>query len=269
MIERVTVEELLLRAEFEAGEHEANALALTYLNEFEAVEEALRRAHSAKREVARLRKLAAKLVGPRGLPPYFDPADPRPVLYVDVDGVLNVFEALDHQGEQFRADEGRFLIRVPDGTRERIAELSEHFQMAWGTAWERKAPRCLSPHLGFGADWPVADRFHNLIAEGQELPLGVKLSEALTTDVEDGEEARRTWKLPGLLEHASTHDLPFAWLDDDLCEDAYAAFEQLNTAGRPVMLAQPNPVQGLGDEHVEALIGWAQSLPSQEALTAA
>jgi hypothetical protein len=181
------------------------------------------------------------------------------VLYVDVDGVLNVFAALDHEGESFKAD--NYMIRVPDGVRERIARLSEHFQMAWGTAWEHKAPATLSPRLGFGADWPVADRFRKFAGEGDPLPLGVKLSDVLGKD--------QTWKLTGLLDHAATHDMPFAWLDDDLHADAYAAFDQVCDNGRACALAHTDPAEGLSDEIVEGLIAWAQSLKTQEAQRAA
>jgi len=249
--------ERLLRAAVAADEHDGNAEALFALGQDEAAAQAVRLSSRAASRAGRLRDALtyrSPIPEPRG--PQLDLTDPRPVLYVDVDGVLNAFEDLDHDGESFRAN--GYLIRVPDGIRERIAHLGEHFQMAWGTMWEHDAPEYLSPVLGFGDDWPVADRFSRFARPGEGMPLGVKLSDALGED--------RTWKLTGLLEHAATHTLPFAWLDDDLEADAYAAFEQINAQGRPCMLAHTDAAFGLDDEVTGTLIAWAASLASREAL---
>jgi len=249
--------ERLLDAAVAADEHDGNAEALFALGQDDAAAQAVRLSGKAASRAGQLRDaLTYRSPIPEPTGPQLDLTDPRPVLYVDVDGVLNVFECLDHEGESFLANS--YLIQVPDGLRERIALLAEHFQMAWGTAWEHTAPEFLSPHLGFGAGWPVADRFSRFARPGEGMPLGVRLSAAYGED--------RTWKLTGLLEHAATHDLAFAWLDDDLHEDAYAAFEQINAQGRPCMLARTDAAFGLDDEVTGTLIAWAVSLTGREAL---
>lgn len=254
------IAEKLLAATVAADEHDANADMLLALGHEDAADEQTKLRDDRAVEARWLRASVAEALDAdaEAHAPALDPDDPRPVLYVDVDGVLNVFQSFDHKGEKFTAN--GYQIRVPSGVRKRIARLSEHFQMAWGTAWEHKAPRYLSPHLGFGADWPVADYFNKLHGT-TTLPLGVKLSDAL------GEG--RTWKLAGLLEHAATHEQPFAWLDDDLGSDAYAAFAQITASGRPAMLSQTDPAFGLTDGHVEALIDWVQTLEQGGAAEAA
>ena len=252
--------ERLLDAAVAADQHDANADTLRALGHEEAADEQARLRDDRANEARWLRASIAEALTADEQPeaPALDPADPRPVLYVDVDGVLNVFQSFDHKGESFTA--GGYTIRVPDGVRDQIARLAEHFQMAWGTAWEHKAPQQLSPRLGFGADWPVADSFHKLHGS-KALPLGVKLSDALGHG--------RTWKLAGLLEHASTHDKAFAWLDDDLGADAYAAFEQIDRSGRPARLEHTDPALGLTAAHTDALIAWAKSLAQEDVPQAA
>ena len=82
------------------------------------------------------------------------PGSTRPVLLVDVDGVINV----PGRGEGNQRDEGfdsvfraeGYKIRVPRGLCGRFWRLQEAFDCVWNTTWERDAPLSLAPRLGFG-----------------------------------------------------------------------------------------------------------------------
>jgi hypothetical protein len=147
----------------------------------------------------------------------------RPLLYLDVDGVINAISYGDTDVEleaDFRAaPEGSprdYRIRVPAGTRDRVAELERAFDMVWATTWEHAATQVL------------------------------KLSMSWTV------------KLDSVLYHAEQR--PCAWVDDLLYDDAYTAFERRGAQVAPSLLVQPFEQAGLGDEHVAELLDFAASL---------
>src|SRR5438046_1482707 len=63
---------------------------------------------------------------------------PRPILGVDVDGVLNLLEvrpdARTVPVELWTTPSGK-LIPIPAGTVGRLARLNDAFEMVWATAW--------------------------------------------------------------------------------------------------------------------------------------
>jgi hypothetical protein len=76
---------------------------------------------------------------------------PKPILAMDVDGVLNAFGpsgklALTRAGTP---------IRIPDGTEERLRVLAGRFEMVWATSWGHAANEELHPLLGIDHPWPV------------------------------------------------------------------------------------------------------------------
>lgn len=155
----------------------------------------------------------------------------KPILLLDVDGVLNAF------GEDKPALEevwmhGPYVISQPEGTRLRVAELSEVFDIVWTTAWEEQAPEEWPAHLGgLGADWPyIAWRW----------PYDV----------------RGTWKLPDVVAWAESHakGRPLAWLDDDLWNDARAWAATRNELRAPTLLVTTIPHLGMtATDHAELM----------------
>jgi len=158
----------------------------------------------------------------------------KPLLLVDVDGCLNAFgygfkrdidpddpSTWDGDFEDVFEAEG-YIIRVPKGTKERMTRLLELYDGVWATTWRFKAGPQLSPHLGFGADWPVID---------------VKDSNAF--------QSVQTWKLPsvGAWCNKNTDGGKIAWMDDDLHFDAE---EWADRNG--FFLAHCNPEVGLSEE---------------------
>ena len=167
-----------------------------------------------------------------------------PLLLVDVDGVLNAvvappFATLKEGTTSSGVFEAEFIarnfpIRVPVGTRERIATLQSLFNCVWATTWEENAAEHLSPVLGFGADWPVI-RFHD--------------------DFPDA----GTWKLPAVQRFADlpqNQRRPLAWIDDDLQPDALEWAARRTRSGVPTLMVRPNADEGFTSRQFQRLLSF-------------
>lgn len=152
----------------------------------------------------------------------------KPILFLDVDGVLNVLgttepheriyaPAKTEAGAKARV-EGMYAI-VPDGMKERLLRLWSHFEVIWATAWLGSASPVFCPWL----------------------------------DVEPCEYLPwLEYKLPAILRRAASRR--WAWVDDD-------APWELNGLGWTHdhvegLIITPDPSEGLTDLHVERLIAW-------------
>ena len=157
-------------------------------------------------------------------------AHDRPILFVDVDGVISLF-GFPHRGDP----PGRFhsIDGIPHciGHRagERLRRLAERFELVWATGWEEKANEYL-PFL--------------LELEGPEL-------HSLTFDGRvAGGPAH--WKIEAIEEYAANR--PAAWIDDNLDDRARRWAEERPA---PTLLVPTDSAVGLDDEHVERLLEWA------------
>lgn len=126
----------------------------------------------------------------------------KPILLVDIDGVLNVFgwswdgyEPPTTGLEDVFEAKG-YKIRFPTGLKERMAKLNDAFECVWATTWEDEARAHIAPKLGFGFGWDV---------------------------IHFGSHPRQTtWKLPDVEAWCdkNAEDRRVAWVDDDLHGDA-------------------------------------------------
>jgi hypothetical protein len=154
----------------------------------------------------------------------------RPILAVDVDGVISVFgfdEAPDRSGARFELIDGRVHC-IPNAVGDRLRRLSEDFDLVWASGWEGQANEFLCGLL--------------------ELPKLPFLSF-------DGKARFGTadWKLKPLEEYGRGR--PLAWIDDSFDEvcDRWARERDEAT------LLMPTESQvGLEEVQVEALIVWAR-----------
>lgn len=146
----------------------------------------------------------------------------RPILFLDVDGVLNCYEHPDC--EELRTSGG--LTYVPRGTRERVARLLEVFEPVWATAWRGSAHAHHRDHL--------------------------ELSDTPWRHVDWEKE-----KLPSILRYAG--DRPWAFVDDDAGWELsylHPAFGEIPNT----LIVVPDPEVGLTDEHVDRLLAFAEGL---------
>lgn len=154
----------------------------------------------------------------------------RPVLAVDVDGVVSLFDFDDPP------DSSTARFELIDGTvhcillaaGERLRRLAEHYDLLWATGWEESANRYLPALLGIA-----------------EIP-HLSFNGAARFGTAD-------WKLDPLAEYARGRAL--AWVDDSFDDGCY---EWARDRQEPTLLIPTASNRGLEEVHVEALIAWAR-----------
>ena len=157
--------------------------------------------------------------------------DARPLLAVDVDGVISLFGfegALDQVPGRFHLIDG-IAHCISDVAGAELAKLAETYELIWATGWEDRANEHLPLLLGLPSELPCL-RF-------------------------DGRARFGTahWKLEALEEHAGSR--PLAWLDDSLDESCY---EWAARREAPTLLVPTESDVGLTPAHTEALLAWAR-----------
>jgi hypothetical protein len=157
----------------------------------------------------------------------------RPLLLVDVDGVISLFgfdPAQPPAGRWQMVDGIGHLLSATAG--DQLRRLSDAFELAWCTGWEEKANEYLP--LALGLDGP--------------LPY---LSFAGATPLMAGH-----WKLETIDRYAGP-DRPIAWIDD--AHDRRCRSWAHKRPGQ-TLLVSTDPAIGLTDEHVGRLFEWASRL---------
>jgi hypothetical protein len=156
----------------------------------------------------------------------------RPILAVDIDGVISLFGAETPPDRAFTqlelVDGVPHLISLPTG--DRLRRLSERFELVWASGWEDKANFYLPTMLGL-----------------PELP-HVAFGGAVSAGAAH-------WKLGPLEEYAA--DRPLAWIDDNFNEGCY---EWAERRPAPTLLVLTESHLGLEEAHVGALEAWARSI---------
>lgn len=158
----------------------------------------------------------------------------RPILLVDVDGVISLFgfEPRSPPPGRLAVVDGlpHYLSEQAGGL---LARLAGRFECVWCTGWEDRAPEHL-PHL-LGLDGPA---FAHLSFEGRDLATG------------------RHWKLDAIEAHVDP-DRPVAWVDDG--HDGRTR-DWARARPGPTLLVRTDPAAGLTADHVRELEAWADGL---------
>ena len=159
----------------------------------------------------------------------------RPILAVDVDGVISLFGYDDPPTSteaRFELVDGMLhCISLRAG--ERLGRLAEHFELVWATGWEEKANYYLPAMLGLA-----------------ELP-------HLTFDGA-ARFGSAHWKLGPLGDYGRGRAL--AWIDDNFDDSCY---EWARGREEPTLLVPTEPAIGLGEAETEALLAWARGLAAE------
>jgi hypothetical protein len=154
----------------------------------------------------------------------------KPVLAIDIDGVLSLFgfdESQRPPGE-FHLVDGipHFLSHEAAA---RLKSLLDTYEGVWASGWEERANESLP------------------------LILGVPKLPYLSFD---GRARFGTahWKLEAIEEYAG--ERPLAWIDDNLDRSCRKWAKQRSA---PTLLVPTESDRGLEDGHVEALLNWASA----------
>lgn len=156
----------------------------------------------------------------------------RPVLALDVDGVISLF---GFEG-QISGAPGRFhLINgmahcIPDGIGGMLERLASSYEIVWATGWEDRANERLPDILGLPGQLPF------LTFDGR------------------ARFGTAHWKIDALDRYAGERAL--AWVDDSI-DVTCRAWADGRSA--PTLLVQTEPHIGLTERHVEALLGWVHA----------
>jgi hypothetical protein len=176
----------------------------------------------------------------------------RPLLMVDIDGVISLFAGPDGRvataaaGPEGAADGGpaiggfhsiegipHFLSATAAA---HLLDLSDHFELVWASGWEERADDHLPHLLGLPAGIPFL-RFDRAVGR-----------------------SNAHWKLDAIERHAGAR--PLAWIDDALDERCHA-WAQRRAA--PTLLVETDPRAGLTAREVELLMGWERALRATSA----
>jgi hypothetical protein len=163
--------------------------------------------------------------------------DDRPVLAVDIDGVISLFgfdESMQPGGQGAGKTPGEFhlidgmLHCISLAVGPRLNRLARTYELVWASGWEDRANDHLPGILGV-----------------PELPY-------LTFD---GRARFGTahWKLDALDDYVGSR--PLAWVDDSLDDSCYEWAEQRPA---PTLLVPTESDVGLLDAHVEVIEAWAK-----------
>jgi hypothetical protein len=160
-------------------------------------------------------------------------ATDRPLLLIDVDGVISLF-GFDHaappNGRYQLVDGITHFLSEPAGGH--LRRLSAAFELAWCTGWEEKANEYLP--LALGLDGPLP----HVVFESSERP------------------ARAHWKLGAIDRHVEP-SRPLAWIDD-AHDDGCVSWATARAA--PTLLVTTDPAVGLTEHEVNRLLVWAGDL---------
>jgi hypothetical protein len=169
----------------------------------------------------------------------------RPLLMVDIDGVISLFGAFSDAARQAgteRASEGSFhsIEGIPHFLSATAAAhllgLAERYELVWASGWEEKANEHLPHLLGLPAALPYL-RFPRAVGRGNA-----------------------HWKLETIADYAGGRAL--AWIDDAFDDSCHA---WARARREPTLLVQTDPQRGLTGVEAEQLADWARMLADSRA----
>jgi hypothetical protein len=157
-------------------------------------------------------------------------SDPRPILLVDVDGVLNPWLARDCPPgfNVYSFFPGERVLLSP-GHGKLLTSLADAYELVWATAWEHRANQLICPVLEL-PPLPVIE----FPVDGRDLYFR---------------------KLPAVIDAVGNRAC--AWIDDEHKPDHYMWAQRRDA---PTLIVDIDPAEGLTSDVVARLAEWASDL---------
>jgi hypothetical protein len=159
-------------------------------------------------------------------------ASRRPILFVDVDGVISLFGFKPGTPPGVFHHIDGIVHCIGHDAGDRLRRLAERFELVWATGWEEKANEYL-PHL-LGLEEPY-------------LPVLTFDGRAVFGSAH--------WKVDAIDEYAGSR--PAAWIDDNL-DDTCWAWAAMREA--PTLLIETQCAVGITEDDVARLIKFADEM---------
>jgi hypothetical protein len=163
----------------------------------------------------------------------------KPILFLDVDGPLNPYQAKDTERPKGYATHRMRPTGWKDLRRKPLRVWLKHshgadllalpYELVWATTWQEEANEWIAPHLGL-PELPV-------VKFGTPGPIGTSLH----------------WKTKDLVEYADGRD--FLWVDDEVT-NRDQQYINANHSGRGQAHWVSSRI-GLTDKDFDAIYGWA------------
>lgn len=164
----------------------------------------------------------------------------RPLLLIDVDGVIALFDLQRGDGApppgSWHLIEG-FAYYLAHGPAALLHAAAEHFDLAWCTGWEDRANDYLPRLAGYPGPLPVIHFARN---PGR---------------------ANAHWKLDEIEAFAGAR--PVAWIDDALDHHCERWAQDRGAAGSPTLLLPTEPHRGMQAEHLTEALAFATTVQRQ------
>lgn len=189
----------------------------------------------------------------------------KPILLLDIDGVLNLlprkwgygdkFEPITepYRRERIGAGDGlAYMVNIPVDVADLVAQLQTEFSIKWFTMWNYDACDRFAPVAGL----PHFEHYHVDWAMGREI---------LAQQGYTLQEIRRIWVAKTPMIPAYLGDRPFVWIDDDTTA---ADTDYLVTQGLTdfrIITVEPNA--GLTQTVVDNALTWARARTTLEGST--
>jgi hypothetical protein len=178
----------------------------------------------------------------------------KPVIFLDIDGVVNVIPPrkgvpphLKVWNEWRKIEVRSYPINYSPDLIEHLNRLSEKADIIWLTTWRSEAVKYFAPAVGL-------NEFKFLNHKGMEDPWG-------TTSSFSGSPENRWWKMNAVMHHIDTIGTPFVWIDDELRSSTKRYVRGIaEDCNIPNLMFIPFDTLGIDREHIERIDEFITSL---------